>query len=267
MSDIVLRTRLSEMGIDMSASGVLALLPLVEVAWAEGSVQEGERKRIFAVAEAWGIKGEDAVLVLEDWLRFPPSNDYVHRGTELMLSLIRQGHRGLDASIPDRLLEEATSVAKAAGGFFFGWFNAISAEEQEVLNKLAHRLDRWRQEGGGEVVAPVRRPKARMTMFGEDEDYGMVGILVHEAGERTKHRVTDEGLLAGSSLHCEVEMIGLAPEHFRVWSHRRRFFVEAIHVRDAITVNGERVGKRRLFGGETIQAGEHTFSFKMATPS
>ena len=52
MHDDVLRSRLQALGVDADTWHVVALLPLVQVAWADGHVHDDERRSIMERARA-----------------------------------------------------------------------------------------------------------------------------------------------------------------------------------------------------------------------
>ena len=128
--------RLIELGISAETVAALTLVPLVEVAWADGKVDDRERKAILRAAEEAGIaNGTVAHALLENWLvTRPPKSlrlaweDYVK---ELCKKLTPEDRIRLE-----RVLGRARDVAIAAGGFL-GLGKKVSAEEEAVLAELA----------------------------------------------------------------------------------------------------------------------------------
>ena len=131
--------RLIELGISAETVAALTLVPLVEVAWADGKVDDRERKAILRAAEEAEIgkiaNGTVAYALLENWLATrPPKSlrlaweDYVK---ELCKTLTPEDRIRLE-----RVLDRARDVAVAAGGFL-GVGKKISAEEEAVLAELA----------------------------------------------------------------------------------------------------------------------------------
>src|SRR5262249_23926806 len=65
--------KLVELGLDAATWVALSLVPLVEVAWADGRVERREREAILAAAIEHGIEpGSPSREMLESWLDAPP---------------------------------------------------------------------------------------------------------------------------------------------------------------------------------------------------
>jgi predicted RND superfamily exporter protein len=133
-------SQLSGLGIDASTLAALTLIPLIEVAWADGRMEENERRAVLAGAETHGISpGTASYRLLEMWLRDPPKPDllaawrqYIHAACQ-MLSF--EGKLRLKTSIVDG----ARDVAESAGGFL--GFRSVSASEERVLTRLEQAFD------------------------------------------------------------------------------------------------------------------------------
>ncbi len=118
----------------------LSVVPLVEVAWADGKIQTEERKAILEAAEERGIVvGTPCHDLLESWLAHQP-------GPELMKTWKRYAnelHENLDRATSDTLkfglVGRARGVARAAGGIL-GMLK-VSKEEQAVIDELEHAFE------------------------------------------------------------------------------------------------------------------------------
>ena len=142
---------LEALGVDRDSYRVIALLPLVYVAWADGKVQARERAAILRIAEERGWLAGKGRAILDGWLAEAPSEAQLAAGIALLNHLARE--RGeladsLDADDLHLLLLHCKDVAEAAGGFF-GLREAQSAEELSALEAIAGTLDiksakRWR---------------------------------------------------------------------------------------------------------------------------
>ena len=76
MNDAEILKLLATMGIDDMSYQALPLLPLLDVAWADNEIQEGER----ALVEAEIAKrrlGIEAERVVRNWLTYRPTPDYI----------------------------------------------------------------------------------------------------------------------------------------------------------------------------------------------
>ena len=136
ISDDGVLDKLVELGIGEDTLAALALVPLVEVAWADGKMDAKERDAILKGAEAEGVEpGSAAFALLQDWLdnRPPPRllaawRDYIAALCEEMLPEDRK-------VLKREVLARARAVAEAAGGFL-GLGGKISLEEEQVYGIL-----------------------------------------------------------------------------------------------------------------------------------
>jgi hypothetical protein len=134
--------RLVELEINPDLLASLAVVPLVEVAWADGYVHEKERIAILAAAAGAGVgRGTIDFELLEEWLtqRPPPVllDAWVQYIAGLCEVLSPEDCKNLETS----LLTRARSVAEAAGGVL-GWVGKVSSAEQSVLDRMAQAFRR-----------------------------------------------------------------------------------------------------------------------------
>ena len=132
------------MGIDEGNFRVLALLPLVQVAWADSEVQPAERELIVRLADQGGLLDTDGVSILDSWLAAEPSDAYLRRGRRLLVELAhrRTGRfRGaVDADTLQNVRQFCEDVAAAAGGLF-GRFWKVDARESAAIREIAEVLE------------------------------------------------------------------------------------------------------------------------------
>lgn len=127
-----------ELGFDQETARVLPLVPLIQVAWADDTVQRGEEKAILAAAAKAGIdEGTAAYEFLSLMLEQKPSELFFVR----TMNVVKHMAKGSgDIEWGGRsVLELAKEVAGASGGFF-GIGNKISDKEEELLGELAELL-------------------------------------------------------------------------------------------------------------------------------
>lgn len=129
---------LLELGISTDTFAALTLTPLVEVAWADGEMDEKEKHAILSAAELNDLKkGTAGYDLLESWLdKRPPAEldaSWKAYVKGLCASLAKEDVRELRTA----LLSRAQSVAQAAGGFL-GMGSKVSKEERKVLDDLAN---------------------------------------------------------------------------------------------------------------------------------
>lgn len=254
---------LADLGMDALSSRALATLPLVQVAWADGSIQAKERERILRAADdALGL-GEEGARLLQDWLLHRPTDRYFTAGRSLLRSFAVTPRSGFDEPLLRKVLALSEDAAKAARGWL-SWFG-IGAAERKVIESLRAELTAL---SGQKAVQATASSAHSATMLADDEDDGprMVGVVIVGEGEaRRKLAVPADGLILGSGPKANIVLNArdVAPEHARVYERRRRYYVLDLGSKAGTFVRGERVGERRVLGGETITVGGTSVVFKM----
>jgi hypothetical protein len=131
---------LLELGFDRDTANLLHIVPLVEIAWAEGKVTERERDLILELARARGVATDTpAYRKLSEWLSVRPGEAFFARTLDAIarvLAALPADQR--DATTGD-LVSQCKRVAEASGGFL-GVGSKISPEEAEVLEKVVSEL-------------------------------------------------------------------------------------------------------------------------------
>ncbi len=128
--------RLIELEISPEVVASIAIVPLVEIAWADGHVDEREHKAVLEAIVGIGIKkGSVDYALLDAWLKHrPPAkllDAWVHYIDGLCETMILQERDALRSE----LIGRARKVAEAAGGIL-GLAFRISLEEHAVLKKM-----------------------------------------------------------------------------------------------------------------------------------
>lgn len=115
---------------------VMSMFPLVEVAWADGSLDEKERKALLQEAERAGIKpGSEAALLLANWLDERPELSWLQLWTDYVSELTKKLNHEDRELLKNEVLGRARLVAEASGGFLGVGFT-VSAAEKRALEKL-----------------------------------------------------------------------------------------------------------------------------------
>ena len=118
---------------------LLPLVPVIQMAWADGSVAPVESALIVKLARSRGItEGSAADRLLSEWLTRQPGPQVLASATRLirgMLAAQPSDHPDLTA---DDLVRYCESIAEASGGIF--GINRISAEERALLTTVAAGL-------------------------------------------------------------------------------------------------------------------------------
>jgi hypothetical protein len=134
---------LQELGFTPDTVMLLHLVPLLQMAWAEGGVSDRERDLIIEAARAHGIeKGSAADQQLTTWLAHPPSDAMFERALGAVAAILQARTSDERESSQRDLVSRLTSVASASGGIL--GFGKISAEEQQVLTRVSEEIERAR---------------------------------------------------------------------------------------------------------------------------
>src|SRR5687768_15976736 len=118
---------------------MLYLVPVIQIAWAEGGVSQKERDLIVKAARSRGItEGTPCDQQLHLWLSTRPSDEMFEKSLRAIRTLLQaQPADARDASEKD-LLSLATAIASASGGIV--GFGAVSAEERQLLSHINDEL-------------------------------------------------------------------------------------------------------------------------------
>jgi tellurite resistance protein len=137
ISDEAVLRRLAGLGIRADTLAALTLIPLIEVAWADGKMDDREREAILFGAESTGISRESPSHgLLRIWIEDRPAPDLVDAWSEFIRALCREFSEEQRGRLQRNLLGRARRVAEAAGGFL-GLGSKVSKEERAVLESLA----------------------------------------------------------------------------------------------------------------------------------
>ena len=144
MNDEQLIGELRFLGVDEASHRVVALLPLVQVAWADGTVQKAEFDLIQGIASNTGMLHGDGARILKSWLTHAPTEDYLRRGRRCLLTLALRSGNGIGEGIEADSLQDFVGfcerVASAAGGLF-GVLWSVDARERAAIEEIAVALD------------------------------------------------------------------------------------------------------------------------------
>ena len=135
-----LKRSLGHLGIQPSDYRMLKLLPLVYVAWADGKMEQVERKSIHGFAvKRYELSAAGSAL-LEDWLSRPPTHEYIVEGLRDILFLAKaQDDMGVDFSELPALLSYAEGIARSTGQALDAPA-AVSPDEERALEEIAAEL-------------------------------------------------------------------------------------------------------------------------------
>ena len=139
--------RLRALGFDEQTAPALHLLPLVEVAWADGSVSRPERMRVLQAAHAHGITPESpAGQLLASFMENQPSAEFFDVINDHLRDILVAQHIRADS-----LLELCREVAAVSGGFF-GFGPIINDDEAQAIELFQSKLE----DGGATHVRKIK---------------------------------------------------------------------------------------------------------------
>lgn len=136
ITDGTLLDRLFDSGFRAETWIAISLVPLVEVAWADGELSDGEREAILGAATNDGITGNDAAQgLLEGWLKRRPRPQLREDWKAYVKAIVPLLDESEKAHLKRETLERSKTVARAASGLL-GLARWISHAEEEVINDL-----------------------------------------------------------------------------------------------------------------------------------
>ncbi|PCC75584.1 Tellurite resistance protein TerB [Nannocystis exedens] len=137
-----LSDRIAALGFTGEKLKVFDLLPLVHVAWADGSVSRKERTAILDVLRGRGIQpGTEAFRTVESLLEERPSQAFLDQS----LAVLKEAVGGARAA---NIVDLCVQVAGASGGFLN--MGTVSDEERALIQQIANQL-------GGPAIAEFNK--------------------------------------------------------------------------------------------------------------
>jgi len=124
---------LVERNIRPATLAAFCLVPIIEVAWADGSISSEERKAVLDGALKQGF-GEDHAI-LNEWLKKKPDPSLLDAWEKYMEGLCEVVSKATLKELHNDVLENAQSVAEASGGFL-SLIDPVSPSEKAVLLKI-----------------------------------------------------------------------------------------------------------------------------------
>ena len=140
--ELSLSDRIAALGFSADKLKVFDLLPLVHVAWADGSVSRKERTAILDVLRGRGIQpGTEAFRTIESLLEERPSQAFLDQ----TIAVLKEAVGGARAA---NIVDLCVQVAGASGGFLN--MGTVSNEERALIEQIANQL-------GGAAVAEFNK--------------------------------------------------------------------------------------------------------------
>ena len=139
LNDPEMIEELQALGFTTDTVVLLPLMPLVQIAWAEGGVSDAERQLIVKLARSRGIvEGSAADCQLSAWLASRPDAQVFARATRLIRAMLASPSPAQTGLTADDLVTYCESIAAASGGVL--GMKRISAEERALISTIASEL-------------------------------------------------------------------------------------------------------------------------------
>jgi hypothetical protein len=143
---------LQDLGYTSETIPLLHIVPLVEVAWAEGGVADREREMIFKIAEARGVPADGvAHEMLSHWLEKKPSERFFDnslRAIRVILDLLPEERR---VTARRDLIAYCAQIATAVSSGIFGP-GGLDDEERALIARIAAEIGQGREETARKVI-------------------------------------------------------------------------------------------------------------------
>src|SRR6476660_7955133 len=132
MTDEAVLDKLVGLGLRANTIAALSLVPLIEVAWADGEIQSNERTSILQGAHGKGLEaGTDGYELLTSWLKSKPTKDLFDAWEAYIKALASQLNDEQNRLLRNQIVGFAKMVAAAAGGFL--GIGKVSADDEKAL--------------------------------------------------------------------------------------------------------------------------------------
>ena len=130
---------IADIGFTADTVSLLPLVPILQVAWAEGAITPAERTLIIDVARHRGIaEGSPADRQLGEWLAHQPSPDVFSRGDRLVAAMLAAGSNLTHDLSADDLVKYCESIAHASGGIL--GLGKVSSGERAAIEQIQKAL-------------------------------------------------------------------------------------------------------------------------------
>jgi hypothetical protein len=144
VSDDEIIANLMELGYERDTLRLLHLVPLVQLAWAEGNVTAAERELILEAIHKRGVtEGNPAYAQFTGWLDTRPPEEFFDRTLRVIAALINQIPAEDSATRKREVLEYSSKIAEASGGMLsvIGLRSKVSGEERTILERIAKAFE------------------------------------------------------------------------------------------------------------------------------
>jgi len=118
----------------------LGIVPLLAVAWADGRLDEKEKKAVLEACEAEGIEmGTSAYGLLDSWLKEQPSPQLLSAWKDFIKAAKHKLSPEALTALREDVVHRAQKIARASGGLL--GINTVSTTEQEMVLELQQAFE------------------------------------------------------------------------------------------------------------------------------
>jgi hypothetical protein len=139
VTDEALLEHLAKLGVTRETVPVLRLMPLLQVAWADGEIQDEERALLLGAADDAQLDGK-AREAFEAMIEKRPDPIYFEAALGFIRSLLLAMPEEQAEKAKGDLTSLSETIANATGGWF-GIFGNKSSEEEGALAHISNRLN------------------------------------------------------------------------------------------------------------------------------
>ena len=136
--------RVRAVGVTLDTAAALFVAPLVQVAWADGSVSRKEQETVLRLARERGVeKDSPAHAQLEEWLRARPADELFDVAAEVLNYSFSVLTKAEQEDRIKRILDACHEVASASGkglATLIALGKTVVPDEQSLLDELNARF-------------------------------------------------------------------------------------------------------------------------------
>ena len=141
VEDAEILNDLQELGYSRDTIFLLYLVPIIHVAWIDGTVTEREREAVLQIARERGMeKDSSAESMLQDWLDNRPPDEFFEKTLRLIRNILQTRPKVVRLIRGQTLAHYCSVVANTSGGFL--GFGKISPAQRELIEDITGELER-----------------------------------------------------------------------------------------------------------------------------
>lgn len=141
ITDDLVLDKFIELDVRPETLASISLIPLIEIAWADGVVEPKERDAILLSVRKFGWDEESLdYAVIEEWLSRKPSPSLLEAWQHYVKAICNDMTNDELEHFRTEIISHATTVAQAEGGF--AGIGAVSNAEKAMLKKLENSFRR-----------------------------------------------------------------------------------------------------------------------------